>query len=229
MDKPKILLVDDTEEILSANEAHLVTQGFAVTCANTGIKALAYLNVNHYDCIVLDILLPDLDGFAICKAARTVTDTPILFLSCLDEPDDKVKGLIAGGDDYMAKPYSLKELTARIQTIIRRGERTSFAGEGRDFYIDRENKIIRACGKNILLSEKEFNLFMLFYESPETVFSKESILAKIWRNSAEIGIVAVWISKLRKKLDFAAAVLGRIESKYGTGYCLIPPDSDGSV
>jgi DNA-binding response OmpR family regulator len=168
MDKSKkILLVDDTEEILSANQAHLVARGYSVTCANTGIKALAYLNENRYDCIVLDILLPDLDGFAICKAARTVTDTPILFLSCLDEPDDKVKGLLSGGDDYMTKPYSLKELTARIQAITRRGERTTPTG---DFYIDPESKIIRACGKNILLSEREFNLFMLFYESPETVF-----------------------------------------------------------
>jgi DNA-binding response OmpR family regulator len=227
MDKgKKILLVDDTEEILSANQTHLIALGYSVTCANTGIKALACLNENRYDCIVLDILLPDLDGFAICKAARTVTDTPILFLSCLDEPDDKVKGLLSGGDDYMTKPYSFKELTARIQTITRRGERTAPAG---DFYIDPESKIIRACGKNILLSEKEFNLFMLFYESPETVFSKKLILEKVWRGNAEIGIVAVWISRLRKKLDFAAEVLGRIESKYGTGYCLISPDSEGNV
>lgn len=218
----KILLIDDHEEILSANETYLTAQGFSVTCANTGIKALANLNSGHFDCIVLDILLPDLDGYAICKAARTITDTPILFLSCLDEPDDKVKGLIAGGDDYMSKPYSLKELTARIQAIIRRGERTAPTG---DFYIDPDTKIIRACGKNILLSEKEFNLFMMLYESPATVFSKETILEKVWRGNAEIGIVAVWISRLRKKLDFASAVIGRIESKYGTGYCLIPPDT----
>jgi DNA-binding response OmpR family regulator len=144
-------------------------------------------------------------------------------LSCLDEPDDKVKGLLSGGDDYMSKPYSLKELTARIQTITRRGERTAPAG---DFYIDPDTKIIRACGKNILLSEKEFNLFMMFYESPETVFSKELILEKVWRGNAEIGIVAVWILRLRKKLDFASNVIGRIESKYGTGYCLIPPASE---
>jgi DNA-binding response OmpR family regulator len=217
----KILLIDDNMEILSANETHLTAQGFSVTCANTGIKALANINDSNFDCIVLDILLPDLDGYAICKAARTVTDVPILFLSCLDELDDKVKGLISGGDDYMTKPYSLKELTARIQTIIRRGERVAPTG---DFYIDSDTKIIRVCGKNILLSEREFNLFMMFYESPETVFSKEAILEKVWRGGAEIGIVAVWILRLRKKLDFASAVIGRIESKYGTGYCLIPPE-----
>ena len=93
----KILLIDDNEEILSVNESHLTRQGFHVTCTDTGIKALALLKDNKYDCIVLDILLPDLDGFTICKAARTITDTPILFLSCLEEADDKVKGLMAGG------------------------------------------------------------------------------------------------------------------------------------
>ena len=221
-----ILLIDDNEEILAANHAHLTAQGFSVTCASTGIKALSYLNNNRYNCIVLDILLPDLDGYAICKAARTITDTPIIFLSCLDEPDDKVKGLKSGGDDYMTKPYSLKELTARIYAITRRGEHIT-KPDG-DFYVDPDNKIIRACGKNILLSEKEFNLFMLFYENPEKIFSKEIILDKVWRGNAEIGIVAVWISKLRKKLDFAENIIGHIESKYGTGYCLIPPsDSEG--
>lgn len=218
----QILLIDDNEEILSANLAHLGAQGFEVTCANTGIKALSYLNSNQYDCIVLDILLPDLDGYAICTAARTITDAPIIFLSCLDEPDDKVKGLRSGGDDYMTKPYSLKELTARIQAITRRGERKMPPHGG--VFIDHDNKIIRACGKNILLSEKEFNLFMLLYTHPTKVFSKEVILDEIWQGNAEVGIVAVWISKLRKKLDFAASAIGRIESKYGTGYFLIPPE-----
>jgi len=212
-----VLLVDDNEEILSTNHAHLAEHGFFVTCANTGVKAISLLNTNRYDCIVLDILLPDLDGYAICKAARTITDTPIIFLSCLDEPNDKVKGLSVGGDDFVSKPYSLKELTARIVAIIRRNEHVE-AYKG-DFWIDSDNKMIRISGKNILLSEKEFALFLLFYENPDTVFSKEMILDKIWHNSAEVGIVAVRISRLRRKLEFAEGVLGRIESRYGTGYC----------
>src|SRR5215510_13204332 len=109
-----ILLIDDNDEILSANQSYLAKQGFNVTCADTGIRAIACLNENQYDCIVLDILLPDLDGFSICKAARTITNAPILFLSCLEETDDKVRGLKLGGDDYMTKPYSLEELAARI-------------------------------------------------------------------------------------------------------------------
>ena len=102
----RILFIDDNEEILSINKSHLTGQGFDVTCADTGINALALLKDNQYDCIVLDILLPELDGFTLCKAARTITDTPILFLSCLEEADDKVNGLMAGGDDCLTKPLA---------------------------------------------------------------------------------------------------------------------------
>ncbi|MCL2529624.1 MAG: response regulator transcription factor [Coriobacteriia bacterium] len=217
---PEILLVDDNEEILAANRKYLTERGFLVTCANTGIKAITCINEKRFDCVVLDILLPDLDGFALCKAARTITDTPILFLSCLDEPDYKVKGLMSGADDYMTKPYSLKELAARILTLMRR---TEHKGKPQaDFYIDRDNRIVHLAEKNILLSQKEFDLFMLFFDNPDTVFSKQEILEKIWRSNAEIGVVAVWVLKLRRKLECAEDIVGRIESRYGIGYCLVP-------
>ncbi|MDR1706347.1 MAG: response regulator transcription factor [Clostridiales bacterium] len=230
---PQVLLVDDNIEILAANRDYLVKQGFGVTCANTGIKALAYLNENSYDCIVLDVLLPDLDGFSICKVTRTITDTPILFLSCLEEADDKVKGLISGGDDYMTKPYSLKELTARINAMLRRSMRSSpSTSYGRalprgDFFIDRDNKIINVMNKNVLLSEREFNLFLLFHDNPSKVFSKEEILERIWYGNAEHGVVAVMVLKLRRKLDFAKNVIGGIENSYGAGYHLEPPVREG--
>lgn len=227
MKTQEILIIDDNEEILSANTKHLTGQGFAVTCVDTGIRALAALNEKIYDCIILDVLLPDLDGFTICRAARTITDTPILFLSCLDEPDDKVKGLMSGGDDYMTKPYSLKELTARVLALIRRsGQKYESPG---NFHIDYENKIIRANGKNVLLSEKEFALFLLFYENPKTIISKEEVLNKIWNDETETGAVAVLVLKLRRKIEFAANVIGRIESSYGTGYQLTLPDAEMPV
>jgi DNA-binding response OmpR family regulator len=215
----KVLLVDDNQEILSANRNYLTTQGYAVDCADTGVKALACLNASRYDCIVFDVLLPDLDGFALCKAARTVTDTPILFLSCLDESEDKVKGLMAGGDDYMSKPYSLKEFGARILALMRRGGRRD-KPQG-DFYIDRENRIVHALGKNVLLSEREFLLFELLYENPKKSFSREELLKIIWQDSAEISVAATLISRLRRKIEFAESVIGKITSTYGSGYCLV--------
>ncbi len=224
---PDILLIDDNEEILTANRSYLTGQGFSVTCADTGIKALSCLNKSSYDCIVLDVLLPDLDGFSICKAARTITNTPILFLSCLEEADDKVKGLTSGGDDYMTKPYSLKELAARINAMLRRSGGYEF--KRGDFYIDADNKIIHAIGRNILLSEKEFNLFMLFYENPGKVFSKSEILDRIWNGNTDNGVVAVTVLKLRRKIEFAEAVIGSIENSYGTGYSLLPPEREKTV
>jgi len=225
---PNILIIDDNTEILSANESHLADDGFCVTAADTGIKAMAALNEKQFDCIVLDVLLPDIDGFAICKAARTVTNAPIIFLTCMDDLDDKLKGLMAGGDDYMTKPYSLKELSARILAQLRRGE--IIHSQGHDgFCIDTHNRMIRAGEKNVFLSEKGFDLFMLFYQNPMTVFSKEEIFEKVWKSTkTNPGTVAVHILKLRRKLD--EETIGCIENDYGTGYRFVPPGSErGSV
>jgi DNA-binding response OmpR family regulator len=218
---PDILLIDDNEELQSLNLSHLTAQGFSVTCAYTGIKAIACLNERRYDCIVLDILLPDLDGYAICKAARTETDTPILFLSCLNDSGDKVKGLMTGGDYYMTKPYSLKDLSMCIRALIRQSERPGIPrGE---LYIDSDNKVLRVCGKYVLLSAREFKLFKVLYENQDTMFSKEALLEAVWHNKADAGVVAVMILKLRRKIEFAECIIGSVENTYGTGYRFVPP------
>ena len=219
---PNILVVDDTPEILAANVSHLTEQGFGVTAADTGAAAMARLREKQFDCIVLDILLPDMDGYAVCKAARALTDAPIIFLSCLDEVDDKIKGLMTGGDDYMTKPYSLEELTARVHARIRSGERRP-PSQNAGIRIDHEACIIQACGRSVFLSRKEFDLFLLLYEHPGRVFSKEEILERVWRPSADIGTVAVHVMKLRRKIGFAEKQIGRIETGYGEGYYLEPP------
>ena len=121
----------------------------------------------------------------------------------------------------MTKPYSLKELSARINAMLRRG--SSPKKPNGDLYIDRDNKIIHALGKNVILSEREFNLFNLFYENPNKFFSKKELLKRIWHDRAEIGVVAVVVLKLRRKLEFAVEVIGRIESEYKTGYTLSRP------
>ncbi|MCL2220583.1 MAG: response regulator transcription factor [Chitinispirillia bacterium] len=220
-----VLLVDDNDEILEANRACLAEQGLVVECADTGIKALDCLRSKRYDCIVLDILLPDLDGFAICKAARTLTDVPILFLSCLEETADKVKGLTAGGDDYMAKPYSLEEFCARVQALMRRGERLERDKLSDGFYVDRENRLIHALGKTVFLTEREFMLFELLHGNPGVQFSNENLLNDIWQGNAGSSAVKALASRLRQKIEFAEEVLGRVTTYYGAGYCLTPPRS----
>jgi len=225
-----ILIVDDCPEILAANVLHLTAEGFHVTTAGTGVEAILRLNEKQYDCIVLDIMLPDIDGFALCKAIRTVTDTPVIFLTCKDDPNDKVEGLMNGGDDYLTKPYSLQELTARIHVLLRHGkqrnERQIIVGE---VYIDKENRMIQTPVKNVFLSQKEFALFMLLFENPEKVFSKEELFKTLWPNSMDIGTVAVHISKLRRKLSFAESYIGTIENNYKSGYYIIPPEPHGGA
>ncbi|MDR1841388.1 MAG: response regulator transcription factor [Holophagales bacterium] len=219
---PSVLVIDDDPEILSANVNHLGEQGFDVTTADTGMSAIALLNEKRFDCIVLDVMLPDIDGFAICKAARTVTDAPIIFLTCLDELDDKIKGLLLGGDDYMTKPYSLKELTVRIHAILRRQERM-VKRHGGNIHIDKQKRMIHTPGKNVFLSHMEFELFLLFFENPGALFAKEDIEKRLWPEGGSDGAVAVLISKLRRKLKFTAPYIGNIENTYGMGYTLKPP------
>lgn len=223
---PEILLIDDNKEILDANASYLSKNGFDVTVADSGLEATALISSQEFDCIVLDILLPDLDGYAICKAARTVTDTPILFLSCLDEIDDKTHGFMIGGDDYMTKPYSLRELAARVHALVRRNERANViaAKEQDDFYIERSQRLIHTKQQSAILSKKEFELFLLFYDNPGVLFSKEAILNEIWKNSGTSQhTVTVHVTRLRKKIAFAEGAIGRISSAYGNGYRLTPP------
>jgi DNA-binding response OmpR family regulator len=224
---PEVLVIDDNAEILAANESYLSQEGFAVTVADSGVKAVSLISSRSFDCIVLDILLPDLDGYAICKAARTITDTPILFLSCLDEMDEKLKGLMMGGDDYMTKPYSLHELSARVHALIRRSGRAkeNASVPNDDFYVERDQRLIHTKQQSVILSKKEFELFLLFYDNPGVLFSKEVILETIWETRrADPHTITVHITRLRKKIEFAESRIGRIESAYGSGYRLTPPD-----
>ena len=227
---PNILLVDDNREILDANAAYLSKRGFRVTVADSGLKAASLISSRSFDCIVLDILLPDFDGYAICKAARTVTDAPILFLSCLDEIDDKTRGLMTGGDDYMTKPYSLRELSARVHALVRRGAMTGKHRDATgDFYVEHERRLIHTKRQSVLLSKKEFELFLLFYDNPGVLFSKEAILERVWGNGgADPHTVTVQIARLRKKIAFAQEWFGRISSAYGNGYRLISTDLTNS-
>lgn len=117
----RLLAVDDEQDILRTNRRYLEARGYKVDSAACGSEALELLRKQTYDCILLDVLLPDMNGFALCEDVRRLTSAPILFLSCMDDEEDKIKGLMVGGDDYMTKPYSLKELAARVYVQVRRG------------------------------------------------------------------------------------------------------------
>lgn len=215
----RLLIIDDNEEIQSANRDYLTRRGYMVDMAMDGATALRLLKNNHYDCVVLDVMLPGLDGFAVCRMARREVETPIIFLSCMDGEDDRVRGLMAGGDDYMTKPYSLKELAARIHAQIRR-DKVLYTGNGSiespapSVLYDRESHIIAIGGVNLVMSRKECEILNRLTAAQDRLVEKETLLAIVDGEESTLG---VYIKRIRKKLE-AHGGLGKIEMVYGQGY-----------
>lgn len=221
----KLLLIDDNPEIQQANRDYLVDKGYKVDTANTGIEALAKLKSNTYDCVLLDVLLPDLDGYAICTEARKTVATPIIFLSCMSREDYRIKGLLLGGDDYMVKPYDLDELGTRVFAQIRRNRMPQDAGKPytTNVMVDEKRRTVVINGTNILLSKKEFEVLTLLMEQKGEAISAEEIKRRVWPEEADSdgASVRVYIQRIREKLG---PDLGRIDNNYGNGYCYLPPD-----
>ena len=213
----RILAVDDEPDILWTNRRYLEAQGYQVDTAACASEALEHLKNQNYDAILLDVLLPDRNGFALCEAIRALTSAPILFLSCMDEEEDKIEGLMAGGDDYITKPYSLKELAARVYAQVRSVSMKRFA-------IDHSNQLLLVDDQIIPLPQKEFELFLFLFGNPGQIFPAAELYQQVWRTGEtdSANTVAVHIKRLRHKLEDAGAVIGRIETVRGEGYRFIP-------
>lgn len=213
----RLLAVDDEPDILRTNRKYLEARGYQVDSATCAADALELLRQNSYDCILLDVLLPDLNGFQLCKAVRALTSAPILFLSCMDDEEDKVSGLMAGGDDYITKPYSLKELAARVYAQVRRSAM-------RGLIIDHQQQSLTVGNRVIPMAQKEFELFLYLLGNPERVLSAEEIYREVWRTGKAdtANSVAVYIARLRRRLDEAENLIGHIETVRGEGYQFRP-------
>lgn len=221
-----LLFIDDNPDILEANRSYFEDQGFHATACISGEAAVALLQTHTFDCIVLDVMMPGMDGYAVCKAIREKTGTPVIFLSCLDQPDDKVRGLMLGGDAYMVKPYDLRELHAQVAACIRRGEKE--AAPAPDFAIDRERRIVRFRQHSAILSKKEMALLSLLLSQPGKTLSKESLCAALWpEEAADENRLQSLVRNLRRKTEFACSRIGRITSVYGLGYRLDTVEGGG--
>lgn len=215
-----ILLIDDHQDILEANRSYFAEQGFAATACDSGAQAVSLLRTQPFDCIVLDVMMPGMDGYAVCQTIRKKHDTPIIFLSCLDQPDDKVRGLMLGGDAYMTKPYDLRELHAQVMACLRRGEKTAAPPAG-DFFIDRQQRIVRLHEHSAILSKKEMALLCQLLDNPGKTISKESLCTALWPGeAADENRLQSLVRNLRRKVAFAQQRMGQIESIYGMGYRL---------
>ncbi|MBB5784436.1 response regulator transcription factor [Nonomuraea jabiensis] len=224
----RLLVVEDKPDILELMSAALRYAGFETMSASNGTDAVQFARRHRPDLIVLDILLPDLDGFEVIQRLRGSGDqTPVLFLTARDAVEDRLKGLSLGGDDYVTKPFNLDEVIARIRAVLRRmrggaarpSPRLTFA----DIELDEESREVRRAGRDIPLSPTEFELLRLLMSNVGRVLSKRQILDQIWHHDfrGDAAIVEKYVCALRRKVDNAEP--GLIHTIRSVGYVLRRP------
>ncbi len=210
--QPSILIVEDEDSIAAIIKYNLKKEGFNVDSIDDGAAALEFAQKNKPDLILLDWMLPSMSGIDVCKALRASPETsnlPIIMLTAKSEELDKVAGLERGADDYMTKPFSPNELTARIKAVLRR-MRPAFSGkllEFEDILMDVQAHLVTRNFKEIELSPIEFKILQVFMENPGRVFSREALMDKIWGNDIFVGsrTIDVHITRLRRALLNASA------------------------
>ena len=215
--KATILVVDDEAAVRRVLVMRLQLSGYRVICAEDGEEALEHFHREAPDLIVLDVRLPKLDGFAVCRRLRAESCVPIIFLSAVDAISERVAGLDLGADDYLPKPFSPKELEARITTILRRVGSGGAVVENRevptgqgvlrlgDLVVDTNRRQVTRDGERINLTYTEFSLLELLFRDPGSVVPRAEILEQLWgyppRRSADLRVVDVYVARLRGKLE----------------------------
>lgn len=222
--REKILIVDDEEEIISFLKDSLEEDGYEIFTACTGKEALQKIKL-YPDLILLDIMMPDMNGYEVCSNIRDVVSCPIIFLTAKVEEQDIVKGLAIGGDDYIEKPFSLKQLKARINAHLRREKRNINSLDKANLYfknvsINLKNREVYCSGQLVTLTKKEFNIIEFLSINCGQVFSKEQIYEKIWGYDAEgdSASVAEHVKKIRQKLQNFDTEEEYISTVWGVGY-----------
>jgi two-component system, OmpR family, alkaline phosphatase synthesis response regulator PhoP len=219
----KILIIDDEVNIIELTKLYLEREGFQVEGAIKGQDGLTIFATTNPDLIILDIMLPDIDGFDVCRQIRTKSQVPILMLSARREDVDKIIGLELGADDYLAKPFNPHELVARVKAILRRAQAEVVPPQVIDIFgihIDILKREVVINNKILKLRTKEFDLLTVFAQNPEVVLSRERLLNQVWGYDyyGETRTVDVHVNHLRDKLEGSTA---DIETFRGTGYKLV--------
>ncbi|PZD94312.1 DNA-binding response regulator [Paenibacillus sambharensis] len=224
--RPRILVVDDDEKITSLLRRSLAFEGYEIMTANDGLSGLKTMLTSEPDMVVLDVMMPNVDGWEVCRRIRESGSTvPILMLTAKDEIKDRVKGLDMGADDYLVKPFALEELLARVRALLRRKSDKADTGAGRlvfeDLVLDIDSREAIRSGRAFDLTSKEFDLLHLFMQNPRRVLARETIMEKIWGYdySGESNVLEVYIAMLRQKTEEGGAKR-LIQTVRGTGYVL---------
>ena len=223
----RILIVEDEESIADLEKDYLELSNFEVEVANDGETGLKKGMEGDFDLIILDLMLPGVDGFEICKKIREEKDIPVIMVSAKKDDIDKIRGLGLGADDYMTKPFSPSELVARVKAHLARFERLVGSGvpeneviEIRGIKIDKTARRVWVNGEEKAFTSKEFDLLTFLAQNPNHVFTKEELFSKIWdmESIGDIATVTVHIKKIREKIEFNTAKPQYIETIWGVGY-----------
>lgn len=219
----KILIVEDNSELLDNVRDWLLAEKHVVDCSSDGVEALAYLKTYEYDVIVLDWTLPKLSGLEICKQYRGQGGAaPVLMLTGRRTIDDKEMGLDAGADDYLTKPFEMRELSARLRALLRRSTKlTADSLQVGQLKLDKQSHRVTRDGKDIKLMPKEFAILELLMTHPGKVFSAEALIERIWATDSDASpeIVRKYINRLRQQVDVAGST-SIIRTVHGVGYSL---------
>ncbi len=223
----KILIVEDEIEIAELEKDYLELSGFETVIENNGDAGLERALNEDFDLFLLDIMLPGMDGFEICKKIRDVKNTPIIMVSARKEDIDKIRGLGLGADDYITKPFSPSELVARVKAHLARYDRLIKSGivendvvEIRDLKIDKTARRVWVRGEEKVFTTKEFDLLTFLASNPNKVFTKADLFKEIWEMESvgDIATVTVHIKKIREKIELNTAKPQYIETIWGVGY-----------
>ena len=221
----RILLVEDNRDILANLADYLDMKGYSVDCAQDGLSGLHLAATEHYDLIVLDIMLPGIDGYTLCKRLREDArrDTPVIMLTARDQLDDKLEGFQAGADDYLVKPFAFAELLARVRTLLRRGASVIVESQFQvaDLTLDLVSRKVTRGDSRITLTSKEFTLLEFFLRHQGEVLPRSLIASQVWDMNfdSDTNAIDVAIKRLRAKIDndFSPKL---IQTVRGVGYVL---------
>lgn len=220
----QILLAEDHEHLASLTQKALTEDGYMVDVSHTGQEALDKFEINTYDLVILDIMLPEIDGLEVCHRIREKnTDVPIIMLTALDSTDNKIDGLDAGADDYLVKPFSFGELSARIRALLRRGgEAKPVTLTAKDLTLNPVTKEAFYKDRPLSLTAKEYTLLHYFMNRPGEVISKNDLLEHVWDMNYEglSNVVETYIRYVRNKIKIAGGDPQQIRTVRNLGYTL---------
>ncbi|MCI9283705.1 MAG: response regulator transcription factor [Lachnospiraceae bacterium] len=223
----RILIIEDETSIAELERDYLELSDFEVELEEDGLKGLKRALEEEFDLMILDLMLPGMDGFEICRKFREAKNTPIIIISAKKEDIDKIRGLGLGADDYMTKPFSPSEMVARVKAHLARYERLIGSGsmeneviEIRGLKIDKTARRVWVNGEEKNFTTKEFDLLTFLAQNPNHVYTKEELFSKIWdmESIGDIATVTVHIKKIREKIEFNTAKPQYIETIWGVGY-----------